>query len=80
MTPVLPSLYVQGADNPEGTCYVETMNLDGETNLKIKKCMDETKLKGETELARLEGMVECEPPNSRCAPTSNCLLLACNYI
>jgi magnesium-transporting ATPase (P-type) len=23
--------------HPEGVCYIETMNLDGETNLKLKK-------------------------------------------
>ena len=27
---------------PDGICYVETMNLDGETNLKLKKAKDET--------------------------------------
>ena len=26
----------------DGVCYVETMNLDGETNLKIKKALDST--------------------------------------
>ncbi len=30
-------------ENEEGICYIETMNLDGETNLKIKKCLDQTK-------------------------------------
>lgn len=31
------------AENSEGICYIETMQLDGETNLKIKKALDETK-------------------------------------
>lgn len=55
-----------GADNEEGTCYVETMNLDGETNLKVKKAMEETKAMGEAQLALLAGSIECDPPNSRC--------------
>ena len=29
--------------NNDGIAYVETMNLDGETNLKIKKALDQTK-------------------------------------
>ena len=28
--------------NPEGICYIETMNLDGETNLKMKKALQES--------------------------------------
>ena len=31
------------AESEEGLCYIETMQLDGETNLKIKKAIDETK-------------------------------------
>lgn len=32
-----------GAENEDGLCYIETMQLDGETNLKIKKALDETR-------------------------------------
>jgi P-type E1-E2 ATPase len=30
-------LLLLSSTGPEGICYVETMNLDGETNLKVKK-------------------------------------------
>ena len=30
-------------ESPEGICYVETINLDGESNLKIKKGLEQTK-------------------------------------
>jgi phospholipid-transporting ATPase len=53
------------AENEEGTCYVQTMNLDGETNLKIKKALDETKDFTEGTLSQFSGRVECEAPNSR---------------
>uniref|UniRef100_A0A3Q7ETU3 Uncharacterized protein n=1 Tax=Solanum lycopersicum TaxID=4081 RepID=A0A3Q7ETU3_SOLLC len=28
--------------NPDGVCYIETANLDGETNLKIRKALERT--------------------------------------
>lgn len=34
-------LFLSGT-NPEGVCYIETMNLDGETNLKMKKALRDT--------------------------------------
>lgn len=54
-----------GSDHEEGICYIETMQLDGETNLKIKKALDETKSLDEAALARLRIIATCEPPNSR---------------
>ncbi len=41
-------LLLISSTNDDGIAYVETMNLDGETNLKIKKALDQTK--GITEL------------------------------
>lgn len=53
------------AENEEGICYIETMQLDGETNLKIKKALDETKDMREATIGQFAGTVHCEPPNSR---------------
>eukprot|EP00879_Flechtneria_rotunda_P025858 GHRR01027511.1.p1 GENE.GHRR01027511.1~~GHRR01027511.1.p1 ORF type:complete len:483 (+),score=131.33 GHRR01027511.1:452-1900(+) len=53
------------AENPEGLCYIETMQLDGETNLKIKKTLDETKDLRHDSISDFKGLVTCEPPNSR---------------
>ena len=38
------------SSNPEGVCYVETINLDGESNLKIKQALDETRDMSESAL------------------------------
>ena len=35
-------LVLLSTTNPEGICYIETMNLDGETNLKMKKALPNT--------------------------------------
>ncbi|KAK3272899.1 hypothetical protein CYMTET_18832 [Cymbomonas tetramitiformis] len=52
--------------NPEGVTFVETMNLDGETNLKMKKALEATvNLTGEEALSKLNASVECEHPNNR---------------
>ncbi|KIY91367.1 phospholipid-translocating ATPase [Monoraphidium neglectum] len=53
------------AENEDGLCYIETMQLDGETNLKIKKALDETKHLTRDSLGEFEATVRCEPPNSR---------------
>ncbi|XP_078436799.1 aminophospholipid ATPase 3 isoform X2 [Wolffia australiana] len=51
--------------NPDGVCYVETSNLDGETNLKIRKALERTWdyiLPGKA--AEFKGEIECEQPNN----------------
>ncbi|KAG2495688.1 hypothetical protein HYH03_006288 [Edaphochlamys debaryana] len=54
------------SETEEGTCYIETMNLDGETNLKIKKAPDETKDLSQLDLIKFrEATIECEGPNAR---------------
>ena len=53
------------SSEPEGLCYIETANLDGETNLKIKQAIPETaNLVSPSELSRLGGRVKSEQPNS----------------
>lgn len=44
--------------------FIETANLDGETNLKIRQALPSTaKLMTVSELSLLAGTIECEPPN-----------------
>ncbi|XP_076446469.1 putative phospholipid-transporting ATPase IA isoform X4 [Babylonia areolata] len=57
-------LILLSSSEPQAMCYVETANLDGETNLKLRQGHSATMdlLTGE-ELSSLHGMVECEMPN-----------------
>lgn len=58
-------LVLLATSEPEGLCYIETANLDGETNLKIKQAIPETaNLVSPSELSRLSGRVRSEQPNS----------------
>lgn len=48
----------------DGTCYIETANLDGETNLKRRSALTELNhLNTVTRVSQLKGRVECEYPN-----------------
>uniref|UniRef100_A0A672TCL7 Phospholipid-transporting ATPase n=1 Tax=Sinocyclocheilus grahami TaxID=75366 RepID=A0A672TCL7_SINGR len=52
------------ACEPQGMCYIETSNLDGETNLKIRQGLQiTTDIKDIDSLMRLSGRMECESPN-----------------
>ena len=58
-------LVLLATSEPEGLCYIETANLDGETNLKIKQAIPETaNLVSPSDLGRLSGRVRSEQPNS----------------
>ncbi|ONM06522.1 phospholipid-transporting ATPase 3 isoform X3 [Zea mays] len=51
--------------NPDGICYIETANLDGETNLKIRKALEKTWDYVIPEKAsEFKGEVQCEQPNN----------------
>jgi phospholipid-transporting ATPase len=49
----------------QGQCYIKTSNLDGETHLKIRQALPETKdLKTESQLSQFKGTVKSELPNN----------------
>ncbi|KAL3654359.1 putative phospholipid-transporting ATPase 9 [Castilleja foliolosa] len=49
----------------DAVCYVETMNLDGETNLKLKQALEVTSsLNDENDLRDFRAIVKCEDPNA----------------
>ncbi len=51
--------------DPTGVCYIETANLDGETNLKIRTAITsiQEKFLDEEHIASHHGVVNCESPN-----------------
>lgn len=52
------------SSEPQSMCYIETMNLDGETNLKIRQGLPETSRFIETnDLMSLKGTIDCDLPN-----------------
>lgn len=48
----------------DGICYVETANLDGETNLKLKKAASVTQKLDDAALARLHDEIDEQLPNA----------------
>lgn len=59
-------LIILSSSEPQAMCYIETANLDGETNLKIRQGLKETShITSTREVRALEGHVECEGPNNR---------------
>ncbi|OVA09139.1 Cation-transporting P-type ATPase [Macleaya cordata] len=53
------------SSNPDGVCYIETANLDGETNLKIRKALERTwDYLTPDKASEFKGEVQCEQPNN----------------
>jgi len=63
---IAADILLLSSHNPNGLCYIETAELDGETNLKVKQCLDKTNALGEDEksLSQFNGHIICEPPNN----------------
>lgn len=58
-------LVLLSSSEPEGLCYIETANLDGETNLKIKQALPDTaKLTSSSAASTLRGNLSSEQPNN----------------
>lgn len=56
-------LLIISTSEKRGLCYVETKNLDGETNLKVKSCVQGlNKFKTPQECSQLNGKLETEKP------------------
>uniref|UniRef100_A0A671W2Y3 Phospholipid-transporting ATPase n=1 Tax=Sparus aurata TaxID=8175 RepID=A0A671W2Y3_SPAAU len=54
------------SSEPYGLCYIETAELDGETNLKVRQALTVTSDLGDiTKLMNFDGEVICEPPNNK---------------
>uniref|UniRef100_A0A8C5N4Y1 Phospholipid-transporting ATPase n=1 Tax=Leptobrachium leishanense TaxID=445787 RepID=A0A8C5N4Y1_9ANUR len=52
------------SSEPQAMCYIETSNLDGETNLKIRQGLSQTsEMKDIDALMSISGKIECESPN-----------------
>ena len=63
---IAADLLLLSSSNPNGLCYIETAELDGESNLKSRQCEEATNEMGDNEVAlsQFNGHIICEPPNS----------------
>ncbi|XP_043350570.1 probable phospholipid-transporting ATPase IM isoform X9 [Dermochelys coriacea] len=64
---VAADVLLLSSSEPHGLCYIETAELDGETNLKVHQALPDTSELGADirRLAEFDGVVVCEPPNNK---------------
>ncbi|XP_071325988.1 phospholipid-transporting ATPase ID isoform X2 [Trachinotus anak] len=63
---VAADLLLLSSSEPHGLCYIETAELDGETNMKVRQSVSVTSELGDpNNLASFNGEVVCEPPNNK---------------
>ncbi|XP_023288917.1 phospholipid-transporting ATPase ID, partial [Orussus abietinus] len=63
---VAADVLLLSTSEPNGLCYIETAELDGETNLKCRQCLAETaEMMDNNELiGQFDGEIVCETPNN----------------
>ncbi|XP_059080983.1 phospholipid-transporting ATPase ID-like isoform X4 [Tigriopus californicus] len=63
---VAADILLLSSHNPNGLCYIETAELDGETNLKARQSEELTNQLGQNEnaLSQFNGHIVCEAPNN----------------
>lgn len=53
------------SSNRSGICFIDTVNLDGESNLKDKKCNRNTQCLSDIQLCNLSAVLKCDNPNEQ---------------
>ncbi|KAK0157633.1 hypothetical protein PV328_011346 [Microctonus aethiopoides] len=63
---VAADVLLLSTSEPNGLCYIETAELDGETNLKCRQCLPETAAMMENNelVGEFDGEIVCETPNN----------------
>ncbi|XP_065342127.1 phospholipid-transporting ATPase ID isoform X3 [Cloeon dipterum] len=63
---VAADMLLLSTSEPNGLCYIETAELDGETNLKCRQCLLETAEMGQDDarIGAFNGEILCETPNN----------------
>ncbi|XP_069747548.1 phospholipid-transporting ATPase IB-like isoform X4 [Narcine bancroftii] len=57
-------ILIVSSSEPQAMCYIETSNLDGETNLKIRQGLQLTaNMQSTADLMKMTGNLECDVPN-----------------
>ncbi|CAK9297443.1 unnamed protein product [Gordionus sp. m RMFG-2023] len=64
---VAADMLLISSSEPNGLCYIETAELDGETNLKCRQALPDTAVLEDNlnEMENLKAEILCEPPNNR---------------
>ncbi|KAH0946694.1 hypothetical protein HN011_008747 [Eciton burchellii] len=63
---VAADVLLLSTSEPNGLCYIETAELDGETNLKCRQCLPETAemMDNHELIGQFDGEIVCEVPNN----------------
>ncbi|XP_066994070.1 phospholipid-transporting ATPase ID isoform X1 [Anabrus simplex] len=63
---VAADVLLLSTSEPNGLCFIETAELDGETNLKCRQCLTETAEMGQDDalIGAFDGEIICETPNN----------------